>query len=144
MDVTLIDRGLSDDEFTTIPAMRRDSPAVRSIGKAVASAYAAGSPINFEAQFGHRGRWCREVPATPWIHKHYYRQHESCGSGQTEIHDVDKHTILGHRTTVLGTDTFIFATQLDGKTKPYPGLHPLDGTEIIPAGVYINTFNHAT
>ncbi|KAI3317345.1 6-methylsalicylic acid synthase [Xylariaceae sp. AK1471] len=144
VDETLLDRRLSDDDFTTIPTMKRDSSSLRIIRKAVATAYTAGAPIKFEAQFGHRRRWCREVPGTPWVHKPYYRQVEACPSGQTEMHDVEKHTLLGHRTIISGTDTVIFTTKLDDKTKPYPGLHPLDGTEIIPAAVYINTFYHAT
>ncbi|KAI1758243.1 6-methylsalicylic acid synthase [Xylaria castorea] len=144
VDDTMLERELSDEDFTTIPTMKRDSPALKSIRKAVANAYTAGAHINFEAQFGHRRKWCREVPGTPWVHKPYYRQVEASASGQVEVHDVEKHTILGHRTIVAGTDTVVFSTKLDDKTKPYPGLHPLDGTEIIPAAVYINTFHHAT
>ncbi|KAI0186646.1 6-methylsalicylic acid synthase [Xylaria flabelliformis] len=144
VDDTLLDRELSDEDFATIPTMKRDSPALRSIRKAVANAYTAGAYINFEAQFGHRRNWCREVPGTPWLHKPYYRQVEVSCSGQAEVHDVEKHTILGRRTTMAGSDTIIFSTKLNDKTKPYPGLHPLDGTEIIPAAVYINTFHHAT
>lgn len=144
VDDTILDSGLSDEDFTTIPTMKRDSPALNNIRKAVASAYTAGARINFETQFGHRGKWCREVPGTPWLHKPYYRQVEASASGQAEVHDVEKHTILGLRTAIAGTDTVIFSTKLDDKTKPYPGLHPLDGTEIIPAAVYINTFHHAT
>ncbi|GAW17617.1 hypothetical protein ANO14919_070760 [Xylariales sp. No.14919] len=144
VDDTLIDRGLSDEDFITIPTMKRDSPASISIRKVVANVYTAGATVNFEAQFGHRRKWCREVPGTPWLHKPYYRQVEASASGQAEVHDVEKHTLLGHRTTVAGTDTVIFSTKLDDKTKPYPGLHPLDGTEIIPAAVYVNTFYNAT
>ncbi|KAI0438208.1 6-methylsalicylic acid synthase [Xylaria telfairii] len=144
VDDTILDSGLSDEDFKTIPTMKRDSPASKNIHKAVAIAYTAGARINFEAQFGHRGKWCREVPGTPWLHKPYYRQVETSASGQAEVHDIEKHTILGHRTAIAGTDTVIFSTKLDDKTKPYPGLHPLDGTEIIPAAVYINTFHHAT
>ncbi|KAI1122634.1 6-methylsalicylic acid synthase [Nemania abortiva] len=144
VDDTMLDRGLTDEDFTTIPVMKRDSPALISINKAVANAYTAGARINFEAKFGHKRTWCRQVPGTPWLHKPYYRQVEACASGQMGTHDVDKHTLLGHRTTLAGTDTVIFTTKLDDKTKPYPGTHPLDGTEIIPAGVYINTFYHAT
>lgn len=144
VDDTLLDGGLTDEDFATIPTMKRDSPALMSINKAVANAYTAGASINLEAKFGHKRNWCREVPGTPWLHKPYYRQVEASASGQVEVHDVDKHTLLGPRTAVAGTDTVIFATKLDDKTKPYPGTHPLDGTEVIPAGVYINTFYHAT
>ncbi|KAI8635536.1 6-methylsalicylic acid synthase [Xylariaceae sp. FL1651] len=144
VDDILLDRGLSDDDFATIPTMKRNSSALRSIRYAVASLYTAGAHINLEAQFGHKSRWCREVPGTPWLHKPYYRQVETSGSGQAETHDVEKHTLLGQRTAVASSDMTIFTTKLDDKTKPYPGLHPLDGTEIIPAAVYINTFHYAT
>ncbi|KAJ8131666.1 hypothetical protein O1611_g1958 [Lasiodiplodia mahajangana] len=144
VDDTILDRGLTDEDFATIPTMKRDSPALLSINKAVANAYTAGAHINFESKFGHKRNWCREVPGTPWLHKPYYRQVEACASGQMEVHDVEKHTLLGHRTIVAGTGTVVFTTKLDDKTKPYPGTHPLEGTEIIPAGVYINTFYHAT
>ncbi|KAI0096712.1 6-methylsalicylic acid synthase [Nemania sp. FL0031] len=144
VEETILDKGLTDEDFATIPTMKRGSPAFLSINKAVANAYIVGAHINFEAKFGHKRNWCREVPGTPWLHKPYYRQVEASASGQMEVHDVEKHTLLGQRTTVASTDTVIFTTKLDDKTKPYPGTHPLDGTEIIPAGVYINTFYHAT
>ncbi|KAF2969744.1 hypothetical protein GQX73_g3823 [Xylaria multiplex] len=144
VDDTLVDKGLSDEDFITIHTMKRDSSALASIPKAIANAYTAGAAVNFEAQFGHKRKWCREVPGTPWLHKPYYRQVEVDAIGKVEVHDVEKHTLLGHRTTVASTDTVIFSTKLDDRTKPYPGRHPLDGTEIIPAAVYINTFYHST
>lgn len=45
---------------------------------------------------------------------------------------------------VAGADIVLYTTKLDDKKKPFPGTHPLAGTEIVPVAVYINTFHHAT
>ncbi|KAH9845024.1 6-methylsalicylic acid synthase (mellein synthase) [Teratosphaeria destructans] len=136
--------GLGDDEFATIPTMKRDVPASQALQSTVAQLYINGAPVDFDSQFGHKSEWSREVPRTQWMHRPYYRQVETGPLGAGDLHNVDKHTLLGQRTTVLGTDTVVYSTRLDDRSKPYPGMHPLDGTEIIPAAVYINTFQKAT
>lgn len=39
---------------------------------------------------------------------------------------------------------YVWSTILDDSVKPFPGSHPLHGTEIIPAAVLLNTFLHAS
>ena len=141
---TIVERGLDEEDFATIATMKRDASAVESVQRTVAQLYVKGAPIDTKRQFGHKRWWCKGVPGTVWAHKPYYRQVETGPLGQGATHDVEKHTLLGQRIAVAGTDTVLFTTQLDDKTKPFPGTHPLDGTEIIPAAVYINTFHHAT
>ncbi|KAF2766297.1 6-methylsalicylic acid synthase [Teratosphaeria nubilosa] len=131
-------------EFATIPTMKRDVPAMNALQSTVTQLYINGAPVDFDSQFDHKSEWSREVPRTQWMHRPYYRQVETGPLGAGDPHDVDKHTLLGQRTPVLGTDTVVYLTRLDDKSKPYPGMHPLDGTEIIPAAVYINTFQKAT
>ncbi|POS71162.1 beta-ketoacyl synthase domain-containing protein [Diaporthe helianthi] len=133
------------DEFVTIRTMKRDAPTEKSIQHAIASLWTRGSPVNFEAQFG-RKVWSKTAPGTPWVHKRFWKEVESGPIGGSAVcHDVDKHTVLGQRTSIAGTEgTVVFTTKLNDQNKPYPLTHPLDGTEIIPAGVYCNTFHHAT
>jgi len=38
----------------------------------------------------------------------------------------------------------VYTTKLDKDTKPFPGSHPLHGTEIVPAAVLIKTFFDGT
>ncbi|KAL1640659.1 Type I Iterative PKS [Diplodia intermedia] len=137
---TLAERDLAD--AATIGTMRRNAPAEKSVQHAVAQLWGKGSQVDFKAQFGRA--WCTTVPGTPWSQKPYWREVETGPTGGGRQHDVDKHTLLGQRTPVAGTDTVLYTTTLDDRTKPFPGTHPLDGTEIIPAAVYVNTFHHAT
>ncbi|KAL2278083.1 hypothetical protein FJTKL_14911 [Diaporthe vaccinii] len=133
------------DEFVTIGTMKREAPTEKSIQHAIAQLWTRGSPVDFEAQFG-RKTWAKTVPGTPWIHKRHWREVETgpIGGGAAS-HDFDKHTVLGQRTSIAGTEGHIvYTTKLNDQNKPYPRTHPLDGTEIIPAGVYCNTFHHAT
>lgn len=137
---TLAERDL--DESATIGTMKRHASAETSLQHAIAQLWTKGSPVDFKAQFGRS--WSAAVPGTPWAHKPYWKEVETGPIGEGTQHDVEKHTLLGQRTPLAGTDTVLYTTKLDDKTKPFPGTHPLDGTEIIPAAVYVNTFHHAT
>ncbi|KEY69314.1 hypothetical protein S7711_01764 [Stachybotrys chartarum IBT 7711] len=141
---TLVDRGIDDSAFATLATMRRDTPFGESIQAALANLYINGVQIDFEAQYGHKRAWCPLVPGTQWVHRPYYKKVETGSLEGAMTHDVDKHTLLGQRIAVGGTDTVLYTTKLNDTTKPFPGTHPLDGTEIIPAAVYINTFHQAT
>lgn len=133
------------DEFLTMGTMKREAPTEKSIQHAIAQLWTRGGAVDFKAQFGC-DLWSTTVPGTPWAHKRHWREVETGPiSGEAALHDVDKHTVLGQRICIAGTEgTILYTTKLNDKNKPYPQTHPLDGTEIIPAGVYCNTFHHAT
>ncbi|KAH6653270.1 6-methylsalicylic acid synthase [Truncatella angustata] len=141
---TLLSGNLDEEDFVTVPTMKRGRSALGCVWNALAQLYVSGAEINFAAQLKEESQWCQTVPGTPWLHKPYWKQVETGPLNQEITHDVDKHTLLGQRITVGGTDTVMYTTKLDDKVKPFPGTHPLDGTEIIPAAVYINTFHSAT
>ncbi|KIK57881.1 polyketide synthase [Collybiopsis luxurians FD-317 M1] len=144
IDETLVSQNLAENEFTTIPTMKRGDSAIKSIMSTVTQLYCKGVHINFEEQLGPKQFWSKNVPLTPWVHKPFWKHVETGPLGEGMTHDVEKHTLLGQRVAVAGTDTVVYTTKLDEKTKPFPGTHPLHGTEIIPAAVYINTFHYAT
>ncbi|EOD44430.1 putative 6-methylsalicylic acid synthase protein [Neofusicoccum parvum UCRNP2] len=81
-----------------------------------------------------------------WKHKPIWRKVETggCLSASNLKHNVENHTLLGLRNQVAGTSTVLYTTELDNDSKPFPGSHPLHGTEIVPAAVLVNTFYHAT
>ncbi|KAI1861841.1 hypothetical protein JX265_009344 [Neoarthrinium moseri] len=141
---TLLSGNLDEDDFITASTMKRDTSPLSCVWNTVAQLYVSGVDVNFAAQLGEEGQWCQTIPGTPWVHKPYWKQVETGPLNQSTTHDVEKHTLLGQRTTVAGTDIVVYETKLDDKVKPFPGTHPLDGTEIIPAAVYINTFHNAT
>lgn len=144
--------GVEDEEETAVVGtMRRAKPAEASIMQAVGALHVKGADVDFRTVLGRR--WSPDVPGTQWVHKSFWRKVESSGASGDDllrataglVHDVNKHTLLGLRTPVGGTDnTVLYTTRLDKVTKPFPGEHPLHGTEIVPAAVLVNTFHHAT
>ncbi len=137
---TLMDKGIED--FSVIPTMERKKPARKSIQLSIAQLYCRGADIQWKKQMGRN--WAQSVPGTHWSHKPFWKVIESGPLGGSAMHDVEKHNLLGQGIPVAGTNTFVYTTQLDSNTKPFPGSHPLHGTEIVPAAVLVNTFLSAT
>ncbi|KAJ2990548.1 hypothetical protein NUW58_g2894 [Xylaria curta] len=145
VDETLMDcGGVIDDEFSVLPTLRRNKSAKTCVLQAIGSLFVRGAEVDFRKQLGCR--WSPPVPGTQWIHKPIWRKVESgISSTATDLtHDVDTHTLLGLRNQIGGTNTILYTTKLDNNSKPFPGSHPLHGTEIVPAAVLVNTFYHAT
>nr|WQM87381.1 6-Methyl salicylic acid synthase [Xylaria grammica] len=144
---TIMDQGINDEDFSVLPTLRRNKTAEPCILHAVGSLFVKGADIDFRKQFGAKSRWSALVPGTPWAHKAIWRKvsgEPSNGASSLLTHDVEKHTLLGLRSPLGGTNTVLYTTKLDNNTKPFPGSHPLHGTEIVPAAVLVNTFHHAT
>ena len=137
---TIMDAGLED--YAMIPTVVRNKPGEKSILHAVAQLHTKGVPINWKAKFS--GPWSSGVPNTTWLHKPIWRKVETGPTNTSQVHDVEKHTLLGQRIAVAGTDTVVYTTRLDNECKPFPGSHPLHGTEIVPAAGLVNTFVKST
>ncbi|KZM20173.1 phosphopantetheine binding [Ascochyta rabiei] len=133
----------SIDECATFGIMKKDVSAEHSILNAIGQLHTLGGQVDFGALHG-QGPWSTRVPNTPWVHKPYWKTISMGSRSAAQQHDVDTHTVLGGVMEIAGSNTKVWTTTLDGSTKPYPLTHPLDGTEIIPAAVYCNTFQRAT
>jgi 6-methylsalicylic acid synthase len=132
------------EDYTVVPTLLRNKPAQKALLKSLILMWSKGVAINWKMLFIGVD-WASGVPKTQWNHQPFWKR---IGTGSTDtsrmVHDVVSHTLLGQRTPVAGEKTTIFTTKLDDNTKPFPGNHPLHGTEIIPAAVLFNTFLHAT
>ena len=137
---TLMDRGIED--FSVISTMERKKPAKKSIQFGIAQLHCRGADIQWKEQMSRN--WVQDVPGTYWSHKPFWKHIESGPLNASVTHDVEKHNLLGQEIQVAGANTHLFTTQLDKNTKPFPGSHPLHGTEIVPAAVLVNTFLNAT
>lgn len=138
---TIMAAGIED--FSMIPTLTRKKPSEKSILHAISQLHSRGAAVDFKSTFS--GSWAVGVPNTRWLHKPTWRQVEARGAGSTQqTHDVEKHTLLGQRIAIAGTDTVVYTTRLDKESKPFPGSHPLHGTEIVPAAGLVNTFVKAT
>lgn len=133
---TLTEREIED--HAVVPLLRRDRPEVRSVATAVAQLYCHGAPV--DAGLPATAPWDADVPVTQWQHRRFWRTPTAPPGGRA-VHDVDSHTLLGGRTEVTGAvAAHMWQTRVDLDTRPYPGDHPVKGTEIVPAAVIVNTF----
>ena len=126
---------LGIDESAVIPVLRRDQPQGSAVSTAVAALYCHGAPVITRA-----AAWAADLPGTQWQHRDFWRTPTPPPGGRG-VHDVDSHTLLGGGMDVTGTvPARVWQTRVDMDTRPYPGDHPVRGTEIVPAAVLLNTF----
>ncbi|MCV7281299.1 SDR family NAD(P)-dependent oxidoreductase [Mycolicibacterium flavescens] len=133
---TLTESGV--DDHAVVPLLRRDRPETRSVATAVAQLHCHGAPV--DVGLPAAAPWDADVPVTQWQHRRFWRTPTPPPGGRA-VHDVDSHTLLGGRTEVTGAvASRMWQTRVDLDTRPYPGDHPVKGTEIVPAAVIVNTF----
>ena len=135
---------VGSDEPAVLATMNRGQSAELSILLGIASLHCAGVPISWKNQVAMSGDWAPDVPSTHWIRQRHVKQVSSEPLNNSSGHDSDAHTLLGQRVSIPGVNLTVYTTRLTESTRPFPGQHPLHGTEIIPAAVLINTFYHGT
>ncbi len=141
IEETLMD--LETPNAIVLSTLRRDQSTRQALTASLGSLWVIGIDIIWK-RFFEGVIWADDVPKTPWKHQRFWRE-VSTGHGKGgQCHDPDKHTLLGARTQFAGNGGVVFNTILDDTTKPFPGSHPLHGTEIIPAAVLFNTFVQAS
>ncbi|WAC94499.1 beta-ketoacyl synthase N-terminal-like domain-containing protein [Mycobacterium sp. Aquia_213] len=129
---------LDIDEHATVGVLRRDQPTRRSVAAAVAALHCYGAPVGDGVTTATP--WAGDLPGTQWQHRDFWRIPSAPPAGRG-VHDADSHTLLGGRLEVTGTaPARVWETRVDMATRPYPGNHPVQGTEIVPAAVLLNTF----
>ncbi|KAH8693010.1 polyketide synthase [Talaromyces proteolyticus] len=118
--------------------MRRHKPAEKTILYSLAQLHCHGCDIKWNTVM--KIPWTPEVPLTGWYHQMIWKDVETTPFGTAMTHSVERHALLGSRLSVAGEDIVTYSTNLDKESKPFPGNHPIQGSEIIPAAVLINTF----
>jgi 6-methylsalicylic acid synthase len=127
-----------DDAFVA-HTLRRNRPEQTTLLDNLAALHCHGVAVDWAA--GNSGGRLVSLPVIAWQHREYKVDVPSRAESRSRLHDVDSHTLLGSPLTVNGTSTVrVWQTWLDHASRPYPGDHPVQGTEIIPAAVLLNTF----
>lgn len=133
--------GLDIGEHAVLPVLRRDQPERRAVGAAVAGLYCHGAPVAHGLT--PTTRWAPDLPGTQWQHQRFWRT-PTPPPGTAALHDPASHTLLGGAVDVTGeVPARVWQTRLDMDNRPYPGDHPVQQTEIVPAAVLLNTFLRA-
>ncbi|KNG44310.1 6-methylsalicylic acid synthase [Stemphylium lycopersici] len=129
------------DEYASFGVMVRNACPDRTIAQAISQLHTLGARVDFGVQLGD-GPWSTKLPNTPWFHVPYWKAPPIHARLSTQQHDAEEHTLLGNFVGIAGSDTSVWSTTVDDQTKPYPLIHRLGATEIVPAAVYCNTFHH--
>ncbi|PRC42338.1 polyketide synthase, partial [Mycobacterium sp. ITM-2017-0098] len=133
---TLLALGVGD--HAVVPVLRRDQPERRAVAAAVAELYCHGAPV--DTAVTPATRWATDLPGTQWHHRRFWRT-PTPPPGTRALHDPSSHTLLGGTVDVTGeVPARVWQTRLAMDNRPYPGDHPVQNTEIVPAAVLLNTF----
>jgi len=126
------------DNHAVIPVLRRERDELQSVATAVGALYCHGAPVRHGVDAADP--WADTLPVTQWQHRRFWRTPTPPPGGRG-VHDVDAHNLLGGRMDVTGAvGSTMWQTRLDLDNRPYPGNHPVQNTEIVPAAVILNTF----
>lgn len=127
------------DDAVVAHTLRRNRPEQTTLLDNLGTLHCAGVPVDWSAACP--GGRLVPLPVIAWQHRDFRVQLPAASGVHTRLHDEDSHTLLGSPLTVNGTSTVrLWQTRLDHSSRPYPGDHPVQGTEIIPAAVLLNTF----
>ncbi|WP_440099114.1 type I polyketide synthase [Streptosporangium sp. H16] len=122
-------------------SLRRGEDGLRAMAGNVALLHCHGVPVDWTVLQG-AGELV-DLPANAWLHVPHWAGHELPETAGRP-HAPESHTLLGARTAVFATSRVdVWRTALDRSTRPFPGAHPVRGTEIVPAAVLLNTFLEA-
>lgn len=134
---------LDFDDCIVVPTLVRQKPSMHSILVGVGHLWTKGANIDWRRCFSGK-KWAQGLPNTPWLHKPYWKDIGSAAFHSRSLHDPDSHTLLGRQISFGAHQKSVFITHLSNESRPFPGSHPLHGTEIVPAAVLLNTFFAAT
>ena len=136
---TLAEGGIDDAFIGT--SLRRNLPEVATLLANVGALYVHGLPVDWERL--HPTGDLVDIPRVAWQRRRCWRDSAAGGRGDGLQHDVDSHALLGSSVPVAGRSLRLWQTSLDAECRPYPGSHTINGVEIVPAAVLINTFLRA-
>ncbi|PWW63608.1 type I polyketide synthase [Actinokineospora spheciospongiae] len=125
---TLAAEGVTDG--AVVPSLRRDRPEAAMLSSAAAALHCRGVRVDLDIPAGRRVR----LPGVAWQHSRFWVERPS------PTRPGPPNTLLGAGTDVHGVAAGVWTTTLHTRTRPYPGSHPVLGTEIVPAAVTLLTY----
>jgi 6-methylsalicylic acid synthase len=130
-------------EVLVAHSLRRARPQTRTLLANHAQLYCTGTRVDWSVR-ATDGELL-DLPLTAWQHRPFWARSGPSAAGSPGLpHDPDSHTLLGAPTVAHGSPAVcVWQTRLDAESRPYPGLHPVKGVEIVPAAVLLNTFRTA-
>ncbi|MFC4146064.1 type I polyketide synthase [Micromonospora mangrovi] len=127
------------DDGAVVPTLRRGAGDRATLLTHLGRLHCLGVPVDWHTL--HPTPAWADLPTTVWQHRRFWVDEVPPPASAGLRHDVESHTVLGHRTRVQGpVPATLWQTRLDAESRPYPGGHRVLGTEILPAAVVLTTF----
>jgi 6-methylsalicylic acid synthase len=127
------------EEAMAAYTLRRNRPEQTTLLVNLGTLHGNGVPVDWGVA-QPRGHIV-DLPRSAWQHRRYVAETPRRSGAHGRAHDPDEHTLLGSSLTVnTSPPMMLWQTDLDESNRPYPGDHPVQGTEIVPAAVLLNTF----
>ncbi|WP_186002492.1 type I polyketide synthase [Mycobacterium sp. KBS0706] len=137
---TAIAKGRED--VVVSPTIKKDCPERSGMMASLANLYCHGADLVWHESFPQAR--LADLPPTSWNHRKYWTKASPITSAGGRGHIPESHTLLGSCTTVRSTPTsYVWRSQLNFESRPYPGKHPVFGVEIVPAAVLLHSFMQA-
>ncbi|WP_040739171.1 type I polyketide synthase, partial [Nocardia tenerifensis] len=121
--------------------LRRDLPERQTFLAALGAVHCRGMSVDW-ARLQPTGHLV-DLPVYAWQGRRLWHAPGPAGRVPGPGHDVDSHTLLGTPTGIAGSELRVWRSVLTDDNRPYPGSHALNGAEIVPAAVLVETFRQA-
>ncbi|MER5968474.1 beta-ketoacyl synthase N-terminal-like domain-containing protein [Streptomyces sp. NPDC002055] len=122
-------------------SLRRDRPEREQLLLNAGLLHCHGVPLDWPSL--HPGGPPAPLPNRTWHRQRYWREPVARDTGRVRP-EVSGRTLLGSRVTLAGsTPLDLWSGRADRESRPYPGSHTIQGVEIVPASVVLETFLRA-
>ncbi|MEU6813185.1 type I polyketide synthase, partial [Streptomyces sp. NPDC046831] len=124
------DAALTPHTPDAIPVLRRGQGERWSFLAALARAYVAGGPVEWQRAFAGSGAGAHrrvDLPTYPFQRKRYWLDVSSAGSGP----------LLGEPVELAGDGGLLFATELGADRLPWLADHAVDAVPLVPGALFV-------
>ncbi|MBA0052922.1 acyltransferase domain-containing protein [Streptomyces sp. AJS327] len=135
VEETLTHVGVPDRRV--LGSLRRNQPEREQLLLNAAALHCHGATLDWPAL--HPGGTLAPLPTRSWRRQRYWRE-RTPRRAERGRHRPASRTLLGAPSTLAGaTPLRLWRTQVDLATRPYPGSHSIQGVEVVPAAVLLQT-----
>ncbi len=124
------------DDVCICGTLSPNRPEAASVAASLATLYCHGANIDWSALYPPHE--LVDLPTMAWQHRSFWPDARISVANSSFGHAPESHTLLGIPEHIQGSPPLtVWRTRLEFDSRPYPGMHPICGVEIIPAAVLL-------
>ncbi|MET0237507.1 MAG: SDR family NAD(P)-dependent oxidoreductase [Kibdelosporangium sp.] len=126
------------DDAVFLSLLRHDRPEQREVLMGVATAYARGARLDWEAFYGGLGARRIDLPTYPFQHRTFWLSPAgSTGDASSLGQTVADHPLLGAVVGVAGSDGTVLTGRVSLKSHPWLADHVISGVTLLPGTAFV-------